>query len=61
MNKANTEAWISDIGFGLAAVGVGLGTYLFFSGGAQEQPPPAVSWGVSGGPGSAMGTVTGRF
>jgi hypothetical protein len=61
MSKANTEAWVSNVGFGLAAVGVGLGTYLFLSGGAQEQPPPTVSWALSGGPGSAMGTLTGRF
>jgi hypothetical protein len=61
MTKANTEAWLSNIGFGLAAVGVGLGAYFFFSGGAQEQPPPTVSWAVSGGPGSAMGMLTGRF
>jgi hypothetical protein len=66
MNKANTEAWVSNIAFGLAAVGVGLGSYLFFSGGSQEQPPPATastgwSWAVGGGPGSAVGTLTGRF
>ena len=64
MNKANTEAWLSNIGFGLAAVGVGLGTYLFFTGGAQEQPPQAAtqwSWHLGGGPGSAMGTWTGTF
>ena len=69
MSKANTEAWLSNIGFGVAAVGVGLGAYLFFSGGAQEQPSPAVasthsrpwSWAMSGGPGGAMGTLTGRF
>jgi len=61
MNKANTEAWISNIGFGLAAVGVGLGSYLFLSGGAKEQPPSTVSWAVSGGPGGAMGRLTGRF
>jgi hypothetical protein len=61
MNKASTEAWVSNIGFGVAAVGVALGSYLFFSGGAREQPPSAVSWALSGGPGSAMGTLTGRF
>jgi hypothetical protein len=66
MNRANAEAWGSNIGFGLAAVGVGLGTYLFFTGGGQESPPPATasahwSWAVSGGPGSAMGMLTGRF
>jgi hypothetical protein len=66
MNKANTEAWVSNVGFGLAVVGVGLGSYLFFSGGAQERPAPVTgstqwSWDVNGGPGGAMGTVTGRF
>ncbi len=61
MNKANAEAWVSNIGFGVAAVAVGLGSYLFLSGGAKEQPAPTVSWGVSGGAGGAMGTLTGRF
>jgi hypothetical protein len=66
MNKAKTEAWVSDVAFGLAAVGVGLGSYLFFSGGGQERPPPttgsaAWSWAASGGPGGAMGMVQGRF
>jgi hypothetical protein len=66
MSKANTEAWVSNVAFGVAAVGVGLGAYLFFTGGGQEAPAPAMasthwSWAVSGGPGSAMGTLTGRF
>jgi len=66
MNKANVEAWVSNAAFGLAVVGVGLGSYLLLSGGAQERPPAAVgstpwSWAVSGGPSGAMGTVTGRF
>jgi hypothetical protein len=65
MSKANTEAWASNIGFGLAVVGAGLGSYLFFSGGAKEPPPTTAStpwsWTVGGGPGSAMGTLTRRF
>ncbi|HEX3343538.1 MAG TPA: hypothetical protein VHS09_03150, partial [Polyangiaceae bacterium] len=66
MNRANGEAWASDIAFGLAVVGVGLGSVLFLSGGGHEAPPAATasrpwSWAVSGGPGSAMGVVTGRF
>jgi hypothetical protein len=67
MNKANAEAWVSNIGFGLAVVGVGLGSYLFLSGGGQEQPPPTtigstgMSWAFSGGPGGGMGTVAGKF
>jgi hypothetical protein len=66
MNRANGEAWGSNIAFGAAVVGVGLGAYLFFTGGAQEAPPPATastswSWAVSGGPGSAMGMLSGKF
>ncbi|HEY3816105.1 MAG TPA: hypothetical protein VGL81_02985 [Polyangiaceae bacterium] len=66
MSRANNEAWASNIAFGVAALGVGIGTYLFLAGGGHEAPPPATasthwSWAVSGGPGSAMGTLTGRF
>ncbi|MGD0526640.1 MAG: hypothetical protein ABSE49_15950 [Polyangiaceae bacterium] len=66
MNRANGEAWVSNIAFGVAAVGVGLGTYLFFTGGGREAPPPTTastqwSWAVSGAPGSAMGTLTAKF
>jgi hypothetical protein len=65
-NRANGEAWGSNIAFGAAVVGVGLGAYLFFTGGGQEAPPPTTasahwSWAVSGGPGSAMGMLSGRF
>jgi hypothetical protein len=66
MGKANTEAWFSNVAFGVAAVGVGLGAYFFFSGGAQEQPPPGTasaswSWDVNAGPRGAVGTLTHSF
>jgi hypothetical protein len=66
MNRANGEAWVSNIAFGVAVVGVGLGTYLFVSGGGHEAPPSTTastrwSWTVSGAPGSAMGTLTAKF
>jgi hypothetical protein len=64
MSRANTEAWISNVAFGLAAIGVGVGGYLFFSGGAQEQPVTTVGsahWSFSAGPRGAMGTLTQSF
>lgn len=65
MNKAKTEAWVSDVTFGLAAVGVGLGAFFFFSGGAQEQPPPGMAsgwtWQMNAGPRGAAGTLTHSF
>jgi hypothetical protein len=67
MNRATVDAWLSNVGFGLAAVGVGVGAYLFFSGGAQEQPQPTTigstgwSWNVSAGPLGASGVVTRSF
>jgi hypothetical protein len=67
MSSARTAAWISDVGFGLAAVGVGLGTYLFFTAGGQERPattassPTGWQWLVSGGPRSAEGLLSHSF
>jgi hypothetical protein len=66
MNRANTEAWVSNIAFGLAVVGVGFGTYLFFAGTGHEAPPSTTagaqwSWAVGGGPGSAVGTLSAKF
>jgi hypothetical protein len=66
MNKASTDAIVSDVGFAVAAVGVGLGAYLFISGGAKEQPPSVAatgqwSWLVSAGPRGATGTLTRSF
>jgi hypothetical protein len=67
MSSARTAAWLSDIGFGLAAVGVGLGTYFFFTAGGQERPattassPAGWQWMVSGGPRSAEGLLTHSF
>jgi hypothetical protein len=48
MSTARTDAWVSDIGFGLAAVGLIAGSYFLFSGGGHEQggpPPNAVTFG----------------
>jgi hypothetical protein len=66
MNRANTEAWVSNFGIGLAAAGVIVGSYLFFSGGAQEQPPTTIGstglrWNVSAGPQGATGVLSGSF
>jgi hypothetical protein len=71
MNDANTAAWISDFTIGAAAVSALVGTYLFLSGGAREQPagaatPPTASagpwsWSVSAGPHSAGGLLTKSF
>jgi hypothetical protein len=66
MNKASTDAIISDVAFGVGAVAVGLGAYFFFSGGAQEQPAAlnattGWSWDVGAGPRAVTGTLTRSF
>jgi hypothetical protein len=67
MSSARTDAWLSDISFGLTVVGVGLGSYLFFSGGGQEKSPSTAmaaggwSWSVNTGPRSATGLLTHSF
>ncbi|HEY8038147.1 MAG TPA: hypothetical protein VIF15_00060 [Polyangiaceae bacterium] len=68
MNKARTSAWISDIGFGVAVVGVGLGTYFLFTGGSSHEQAAAPtigssgwSWLVGAGPTGATGTLTHSF
>ena len=33
MNQAKVSAWVSDVTLGVAVVGVGLGSYFFFTGG----------------------------
>ena len=51
MSKARTDAWVSDLGFGLAAVGIVGGAILFFGGGNDEEgaaPPGTVTLGASG-------------
>ncbi len=50
MSKARTDAWVSDIGFGLAGVGLLAGAYFLFTGGGHEQdgPPNAVTFGSTG-------------
>jgi len=67
MSSARTAAWISDVAFGLAAVGVGLGAYFFFTGGGQERAATASAgatgwhWLVSGGPRGAEGLLRHSF
>lgn len=46
-DEAHTSAWISDIGFGLGIVGVGVGTYLLLTGGPAEQGQKASARGRS--------------
>jgi hypothetical protein len=50
MSKARTDAWVSDVGFGLAAIGIIAGSYFLITGGshAQEAPPNAVTFGSTG-------------
>jgi len=36
MESANRDAWISNVGFGVGIVGVGVATYLFFAGRASN-------------------------
>lgn len=71
MNSANTAAWVADFTIGAAAASALVGTFLFLTGGAQEQsgdaatPPTASagrwSWSVSAGPHSAGGLLTKSF
>jgi hypothetical protein len=64
MSKASTDAVLSDVGFGLAAVGVGLGAYFFFTGAPHERPAgvgSGWSWLVDAGPRGASGTLTRSF
>jgi hypothetical protein len=67
MNRAKTSAWISDAGFGLAIVGVGLGSYFFFTGSRgqeQAQGPTARgswTWQVGGTPKGAAGWLSRSF
>lgn len=70
MNKASTDAILSDVGFGVSAVAAGLGAFFLFTGGAHEQPPPAAagiangtgwSWDVGGSPRGVTGTLTRSF
>jgi hypothetical protein len=42
-DQAYTAAWISDVGFGVGIVGLGVGTYLLLSGGSSEEKPPQAS------------------
>ena len=44
--QAYTAAWISDIGFGVGIVGLGVGTYLLLSGGSSEEAPRASGAGT---------------
>lgn len=40
-DSARTLAWVSNIGFGVGVIGIGLGIYgLVSSGGSSEKPPP---------------------
>jgi tetratricopeptide (TPR) repeat protein len=67
MSNARTAAWLSDVAFGLAAVGVGVGAYFFFTAGGQERSVAASAsatawqWTVSGGPRSAQGLLMHSF
>jgi hypothetical protein len=50
MSKARTDAWVSDIGFGLAGVGLLAGAYFLLTGGHHEEdgPPNSVTLGSTG-------------
>jgi hypothetical protein len=70
-SKANLAAWGANVGFGLGAVAILTGTYLFItgkndrmeSGSAQTQshPSPRVSFSVAPAAGGAQGAVFGTF
>ncbi|MET0593757.1 MAG: tetratricopeptide repeat protein [Polyangiaceae bacterium] len=73
-NKAMTAAWGANIGFGLGAVALVAGTYLFITGSRSERTEPGgsptpsaksqspqVSFGVAPTAGGAQGAVFGSF
>jgi hypothetical protein len=43
MSQARTFSWLSNVGFGVGAIAVGLGTYLFVTGGRPDAPHEAAS------------------
>jgi hypothetical protein len=64
MAKANTEAWASDIGFGLGAIGVAVGTILFFGGSSERgarSGDRAWTFDVHTAPGGASAAVSHAF
>jgi hypothetical protein len=69
MSQARTSAWVSDGLIGLAVVGIGLGSFLFFTGGAHEggaherqaSANGGWTWQASAGPKSATGWLTRTF
>jgi hypothetical protein len=66
MSKANTFAWISDLGFGLGAVAAVAGAYFFITG-DKEGPSRATTgkadwtWQLGPTPGGARGVVSRSF
>jgi hypothetical protein len=66
VSKGTNYAWVSNIGFGVGAVGVILGTYLIITGGADPEPDaPAAeaagSWTILPSIGPQGGEVRARF
>jgi hypothetical protein len=68
MNKAVTEAWVSDIAIGVGAAAAIVGVYLFATGAPKESPGEAPgtigkgwSWQLSVGPRSTGGLLTKSF
>jgi hypothetical protein len=65
MSKARTASWISDIGFGVGAAALVVGSYFFFTpGGAEQRPQPQVgniNVRFVAGPTGAQGLLTGSF
>jgi hypothetical protein len=65
MNQAKTSAWVSDVTLGVAVVGVGLGSYFFFTGGQREDPTRAAQgtwkWNMSATPRGAAGWLARSF
>jgi hypothetical protein len=64
-NQAYTSAWISNIGFGVGLIGVGVGAYLLMSDAGDEAVAgaarPPVTVGGHLGPGSASLEVRGAW
>jgi hypothetical protein len=46
LDTARTSSWVSTIGLGVGVVAVGVGAYLFFSGGARAEESTPMSTGV---------------
>ncbi|HEY1692904.1 MAG TPA: hypothetical protein VGG39_12125 [Polyangiaceae bacterium] len=66
MNQAKVSAWASDIALGVAVVGFGLGSYLFFTGGAHQEDPTRAAtgnwrWVLGATPKGAGGWLTRSF